>query len=1059
MAVLASLAVASPLTITAVGHDGTTTETVTMTLRTNPVAFNGVAYRTYRANTQLSHATYAGGTFEFARVASAPALALTPSPETRRWRANVSTAHTFTVSHDDGALTITVTAGLRISDSSSWTPDCSTQAQSVSLTGAASVYIAPCGSGRQTVTLSDDDASRTSTTYTMTVLAAPTISPKLPPVLAADRQWHRFNHSDPHTLTVRASHVATNARLVARLANTATDHCTIPVTSPNSVSVSMGVAFFLSGCAAGQTHVTLLDGTDQVAQFNIRLTVSTATLLTTGPADATLETGADWHTFQNTSGISINVATDATNGSRLAVSLSDAEDATCPATAGASVLLPAGSNVYLAGCEAGRVDLILTDESRTPLATLALTITSSAFLTPDPVSVSIRAEERWHEFRHTGTETLTVIVNVGGGSPRYLAVAPSSVGSSNCIQAVADSVTVPPGAAFYLTGCAEGTSKVDLRDSDGDVLVTYTVSVLPAAVAVQGREHPLFEFRQQGTLHLPGEGLTLDMLSTLAGTYDDLEEYSYEARLEDPNPVQSGRVPILADMTRSTWGARNPTKPACSMAPTDDNLTKTVALQTGDTLHIRACAVGYGQTTIGSINLSDAILGEVILRIFRVQEAGDDVEVYSRTLRVAANDLVLTRPTRAWRVNHTQYDEDNDPAFRIPVEWRFTVGAPYSVPNRARFLGWVTNSPGATAMVAGDGAQGCVANSTLVSRNVVVLQMGESGTAPYQIKTCNSDHDGVSDVAIFYMRGTPLESNLIWRYVFTVTQAPPPFVVDEDEGENAETSLGDFATPTPQPTLPLPGQGGNYYTGDRPEINDADVEAVDNAPRVLNFTVFWDPIPEADGYDVRIDGIIQSTKAFTTNYRSTGYQLAEADTRRVVIAGVRAFKTAGNDGFTTSDGVFVPAHETYYSPWSRDYRVVLTEGGSGLDLALADADAGVGDSPDLAGRSIPRSGLISDAQQNVRELFSSVTGIAPNSNQANALLPLLALFMAIGAAAALLLPMGLSPAGVAAGASLFTLIWGIGGPLFFGVPIAAAAMLPILTILGGVGLLKTKGVV
>ena len=472
-------------------------------------------------------------------------------------------------------------------------------------------------------------------------------------------------------------------------------------------------------------------------------------------------------------------------------------------------------------------------------------------------------------------------------------------------------------------------------------------------------------------------------------------------------------------------------------------------------------------STLGELNLSDGILGQITLAIYRTVTGGDDTLVHERTLTVYANDLVLTRPVAAWEINRSSHDEDNDASFRVPVEWRYLPGEAYEVPERARFLAWVANPPGIRTYVAPAPVEtteeigaACVESAPpLVVENAVILKLGTGGTGPYSLEVCDFRYNASSSasVGLYYMRGDLYETNLIKKYVFLIPNDGPR--LRATPGANVQSSIGSFGTPTPQPTPSRARLGGNNYTGTRPTIIDADVEADDADPRVLDVTIYWEPLPVVNGYMVRIDGVEQQDKAFSTEYRSEGFHLQEGENQRTVTFAIRGFKNGDLEGFTSDEGIFIPAHEIYYSPWSRNFRVSLTEGGSGLDLGLTDDETAAGASVDLTARDIPKAGLITDAQDNVRALFSDITGLDTDSTAAKGLLPLMALVLGIAPALAIMLSMGFSPVSLMTGIGMFTLVWGVGGPLFLGVPIAMAAIFPILMLLAGFGVLKTKGVV
>ena len=266
-------------------------------------------------------------------------------------------------------------------------------------------------------------------------------------------------------------------------------------------------------------------------------------------------------------------------------------------------------------------------------------------------------------------------------------------------------------------------------------------------VSVAARD-PDWAWVQRGELRLPGEGLTLEMRNGLRGTYDDREEYEYEARLVRLDLPD--RAPILADMTRTNPNDSLPdSSPACSISSNSDELDDKETLRTGDTLHIRACAVNYSLTSMGELNLSDGIIGEMELRIFRKSSISETL-VHTRTLTVYSNRLVLTTPVELWAVDDNTYEENTDAHFRIPVEWQYPIGDEYAVPNRARFLSWTWNSLRTTTKVGNyplddgdaDFRTRC-SNSGASQRpqflnvqNAAIYKMGTGGSRPFSIETC-----------------------------------------------------------------------------------------------------------------------------------------------------------------------------------------------------------------------------------------------------------------------------------------------------------------------------------
>ena len=1067
VAVRLDLVVDQPFTLEVVGPGGSRPTALTFSALST-IGIGDYRFNRYRTTATASSTAYAGGTWEMALTGNSRfALEMAPDPTTEKWRASVNAAQSLAVVNVSGTAVISVSSGLRISTSGAWVPNCGATAQSVTLTSDDTVYVAPCQAGGQSITLDDADGDIGDTTYSFPVLGDPSYSPLLPASLAADTAWHSFRHGDPHTLKVRASHVDAAARLVVSLSNSSSTQCVSPVTSPNEVDVSMGTVFYLSSCAVGTARVELLDGAELLTQQDVELTAPASTAnLSPSPADALFRRGETWKAFQNSLTTPVVVSTDGVHGARLALSLSNSGNPGCPATAGASVTVPGSAQVYVAGCTAGEVALYVHTTGGVLLETFALDIAATAFIVPDPSGVSIRADNVWHEFGHTGEDGLYAVVNAGA-SRRVLAVSTSDSGSGNCVLAINNRVEVPAGAKFYLAGCEAGQGTVQIQDGDGDALSEYAVTVLERKVASVSMRDPVWRWEQRGELHLPGEGMQLEMRNGLVGSYDDRDGYKYEARIIQTN--RDGKLKIIADM-RVRNGAQQ-SAPACTLGSNRDSLRQSATLSVGDTLHIRACTVDYSHGNIGPLDLADGVIGELQLTVYRVPRQGAATLVHFQALTVFANRMVLSTPIENWRVYHTKYDEDNGAAFSIPVQWAHPPGKAYSLPTRARFLTWVANRDGTTALVQAksDSNIDCVKNSLFRVQNPTVLKMGRGGGAAYAIETCDADSYGVTDVSLYYWRGVEGNTqgqrtdylhagNLIARYTFTVSRIAPPITTPV-----AETSIGEQATPTPQPTLQTPGSVSRQYIGARPEIIAAESVPQGDTARIHNITIFWKALDDTDGYEVRIDGALQSTDAggsdvtYTSSYMGKGFQLEEGKTFREIKFAVRGFKTGTPEGYTTQKNVFVPAHETYHSPWSREYKVLLSESGVGIDLGIGDVEKSVDDSVDLDAMGIEGADVIMGAQDNVKALFGDITGLEPDSSATAGLLPLTALFLAIMGAVAIIAPLKVSAMSVMAGGLVFVMIWGVAGPIYFAVPIAMAVMPCILVLIAGAAVVKTKG--
>ena len=87
--------------------------------------------------------------------------------------------------------------------------------------------------------------------------------------------------------------------------------------------------------------------------------------------------------------------------------------------------------------------------------------------------------------------------------------------------------------------------------------------------------------------------------------------------------------------------------------------------------------------------------------------------------------------------------------------------------------------------------------------------------------------------------------------------------------------------------------------------------------------------------------------------------------------------------------------------------------------------------------------------------ISEQTGLGTGAS--TALLPLLCLLLAGVATAAVVLPLGFSPLSLGVGFLVFTLVWSVGGVAWFGLPIAMAALPPVLLAACGVMIFRQRG--
>ena len=117
---------------------------------------------------------------------------------------------------------------------------------------------------------------------------------------------------------------------------------------------------------------------------------------------------------------------------------------------------------------------------------IAGTDTPTATLSPDPSTVDFLDDGTWHAFNVHASESVVVVANPAGTTPRVESTATS--GAANACPAEArDSLPREDGQTIYLSGCSAGQAKVELRRaSDQTLLRTYTFTVEELPVATTG---------------------------------------------------------------------------------------------------------------------------------------------------------------------------------------------------------------------------------------------------------------------------------------------------------------------------------------------------------------------------------------------------------------------------------------------------------------------------------------------------------------------------------------------------------------------------------------------
>ena len=150
--------------------------------------------------------------------------------------------------------------------------------------------------------------------------------------------------------------------------------------------------------------------------------------------------------------------------------------------------------------------------------------------------------------------------------------------------------------------------------------------------------------------------------------------------------------------------------------------------------------------------------------------------------------------------------------------------------------------------------------------------------------------------------------------------------------------------------------------------------------------------------------------------------------------------------------VATPAGQVLVSPgqylrtaYSEPVTVVLKPGSS--DAPINTADPG---EPTIVAPGTAQEGI-----NELARFIAEQTGMGTGAS--TALLPLLCLLLAGAAAAVVVLPLGFSPLSLGAGFLVFTLVWSVGGVAWFALPIAMAALPPVLLAACGVMIFRQRG--
>ena len=256
---------------------------------------------------------------------------------------------------------------------------------------------------------------------------------------------------------------------------------------------------------------------------------------------------------------------------------------------------------------------------------------------------------------------------------------------------------------------------------------------------------------------------------------------------------------------------------------------------------------------------------------------------------------------------------------------------------------------------------------------------------------------------------------------------------------------------------------GGVYTSVAPVITGLSYDAPEAAVNAgvvsydASVLVKWLAVPRATGYELVSNSPTEEVTRETTDTEAASTQASIAftdiypnDEQDVQTTfQVRAFLENGESSpvilDTGTGSVAVDVGAKVYSPLSEMASIVVRR--QGINTPIDTKSAGE--------PSTVAPGAAPEGITEVARLIAQHTGMGAGA--ATTLLPLLCLLLAGGAAAVVVLPLGFSPLSLAAGFLVFTLVWSVGGVAWFGLPIAVAALPPVLLAASGVMIVRRRG--
>ena len=307
-----------------------------------------------------------------------------------------------------------------------------------------------------------------------------------------DGKWHAFTVSANVPVNIIANPTGSAERMEVATSNPGRTYC--PPEPNDDVTRANGQTVYLAGCTAGSgvIEVRSVSGNKLLAQYATTVASPQVTpSASLSPRPASFKADGKWQAFTVSSNVDVEVEVNPT-GTTPRVELTTSSNAGNHCSNGAEegddVSASNGDTIYLAGCTSGTGTIRLLRESDgTVITTYTVTIASAAVrprasLSPRPTS--LKTDGKWQAFTVSSNVDVEVEVNPIGTTPRVEITTSSSAGN-HCSNGAenSDDVDASNGDTIYLTGCTAGTGTVRLlKESDGTVITTYTVTITTAVV-------------------------------------------------------------------------------------------------------------------------------------------------------------------------------------------------------------------------------------------------------------------------------------------------------------------------------------------------------------------------------------------------------------------------------------------------------------------------------------------------------------------------------------------------------------------------------------------------